>query len=71
MMLIEMISTFLTSKWLNRLQDIKNEQIVFDLFNQNLYVLQNFILGIERQQKELVAEVRPLKNDTHLISISL
>jgi len=48
-MLIEMVSTFLSSKWLKGLQDVMTEQTVFDLFNQNLLVVQNFIFAVELQ----------------------
>lgn len=38
-MMIELISTFLSTKWYPQLREIKTEQLVFDIFNQNLYVI--------------------------------
>ena len=47
------------------------EQVVYDLFNQNLILFQHFINAVVAQQREIRADARPLKNDQHLISISL
>lgn len=48
-MLIELISTFLSTKWYQSLQEIKTTQIVFDIFNQNLEVIKNFVMAVEVQ----------------------
>ena len=72
-MLIEMIAVFLQSKWFKHVKDLMSEQTVFDLFNQNLIVTQNYIVSVELQQRQQRAATgtRLLMNDTHLISISL
>jgi len=62
-MLIEIASQFLSSRWYGCLKDVMTQQIVFDLFNQNLLVFQNFILAVESQQSEFAPDTRLLKND--------
>ena len=71
-MLIEIISQLLSGRWYKTLSGMMTEQIVFDIFNQNLTVIQNFIMAVAQQQDHQIAPgTRPLKNDQHLISISL
>ena len=50
-LLIEMIAVFLQSKWFKHVKDLMSEQTVFDLFNQNLIVAQNYIVSVELQQR--------------------
>lgn len=46
-MLIELVSHFLIGRWYGSLKDSMTEQLVFDLFNQNLAIFNNFIVATE------------------------
>lgn len=70
-MQLEIVSQLLSSRWSASVKDFLSEQVVFDIFNQNLLVTQNFILALERQQRDFVEGQRQLKSDQHLISVSL
>ena len=47
-MLIEIISQLLSSRWSKILN--MNEQMVFDIFNENLLVMSNYITAVDQQQ---------------------
>lgn len=47
-MQLEIVSQLLSSRWSASVKDFLSEQVVFDIFNQNLLVTQNFILALER-----------------------
>jgi len=47
-MLIELMSTFLSNKWINYLKESMTQQNVFDVFTQCLQVAHNFIVAVER-----------------------
>jgi len=44
-MLIEIISQLLSSRWSKILN--MNEQMVFDIFNENLLIMSNYIVAVD------------------------
>ena len=62
-MIIELVSQFLSGRWYGILKDNMNEQIVFDLFNHNFTIFQNFIVATELQQRIVKEGDRLLKNE--------
>ena len=71
-MLIEIVSQLLSSRWQKTINEMMTEQIVFDIFQQNLLIIHNYIMAVEQQQScEITPGSRPLRSEQHLISISL
>lgn len=74
--IIEIMLQLFGKTWYSKIQPHLTEQIVFDLFNQNLLVIHNFINAVLAQQQmqsngTKIESDRILKNDMHLASTAL
>ena len=51
-MLIEILYHFFGQKMYLYIKDLLTEQILFNLFNQNMHIIQNFISAVHLQQTQ-------------------
>ena len=70
-MMIEVLSQLMMSRGTTNLRNRMNQQLIYDVFFQNLLVIQNFFVATEMQQREFVCGTRSMKSDTHMISVAL